>query len=196
MPNAEIKMTEKESLELITSMINQAKEKVSESGTLYLLWGWLILFCCIVQFVGLTFFNYPNVYWVWTLTWVVLIIQAFYLLNKRKRRRVKTYMRELNGYIWLVFFISLMLLFFINWHFNAYKIFNPLLLVLYGMPTFLSGIILKFRPLIIGGICCWILAVVAVFIPLDYQVLLIAVAIVSAWIIPGYILKKNFKKEN
>lgn len=39
----EIKMTEKESLELITSMINKAKNKVTESGALYLFWGWLIL---------------------------------------------------------------------------------------------------------------------------------------------------------
>lgn len=73
MANTEHKMTEKESLELITSMINQAKENVNESGTLYLLWGWLILFCCIVQFVGVKFFNDPNVYLVWILTWVVLM---------------------------------------------------------------------------------------------------------------------------
>ena len=194
MPNAEIKMTEKESLELITSMINQAKEKVNESGTLYLLWGWLILFCCTVQFVGITFFNNPSVYSVWTLTWVVLIIQAFYLRKKRKRSRVRTYMREVNGYVWLVFFICLMLLFVIDWHFNAYKIFNPMLLVLYGMPTFLSGIILKFKPLVAGGICCWLLSILSVFTPLDYQVLLIGLAIISAWIVPGYILRYNSKK--
>jgi hypothetical protein len=193
MANIEHKMTEKESLELITSMINQAKEKVNESGTLYLLWGWLILFCCIVQFVGVEFFNDSNVYLVWLLTWVVLIVQVFYLWRKRKRIRVKTYMREVNAYVWLVFFISLMLLFFIESRFNAYKVFNPLLLMMYGMPTFLSGIILKFKPLVIGGICCWILSIIAVFTPIDYQVLLVGLSIISGWIIPGYILRSTSK---
>jgi hypothetical protein len=64
------------------------------------------------------------------------------------------------------------------------------------MPTFLSGIILKFKPLVIGGISCWLLAVVSVFIPMEYQLLCIAAAVIFAWIIPGYLLKANFKREN
>ncbi len=196
MPANEIKMTEKESLELITSMINRAKEKVNESGTLYLIWGWLILFCCLVQFVGLHFLNYPNAYLIWFLTWILAIYQVFYIRKKRKSSTVKTYMREINGYVWLVFFICMILIFFIESRFQVYSISNPLLLVLYGMPTFLSGIILKFKPLIIGGICCWALSVLSTFIPFDYQLLLIAIAIISAWIVPGYILKQNSKKEN
>jgi|SRR5690242_7653252 len=193
MANTEHKMTEKESLELITSMINQAKENVNESGTLYLLWGWLILFCCIVQFVGVKFFNDPNVYLVWILTWVVLIFQVFYIRNKRKRSRVKTFMREVSSSVWLVFFICLMLLFFIESRYKDYNLFNPLLLDMYGMPTFLMGIILKFRPLVIGAVCCWILSIICVFVPLDYQVLLVGLSIISAWIIPGYILRGTSK---
>lgn len=34
----------KDSLQLIDQMINQAKNRFSENGFLYLLWGWLILF--------------------------------------------------------------------------------------------------------------------------------------------------------
>ena len=195
MPKAEIKMTEKESLELITSMINKAKEKVTESGTLYLVWGWLILFCCLVQFSALHFFNYPHADYVWISTWLLLIYQVYYIRKKRKRSKVKTYMRELSGYVWAVFFICLVLMFFIQIKLNTYQTFNPLLLVMYGMPTFLSGIILRFRPLVVGAICCWILSIFCVFTPLEYQLLLISLAIVAAWIVPGYILKQNFKKE-
>ena len=67
---------------------------------------------------------------------------------------------------------------------------------MYGMPTFLSGIILKFKPLIIGAICCWLLAVATPFANYDYQFLLMACAVIAAWIIPGYLLKEKFKKEN
>jgi hypothetical protein len=67
-------------------------------------------------------------------------------------------------------------------------------LILYGMPTFLSGVILKFKPLMVGAVCCWTLAIISPFINVQYQLLLIAGAVIAAWIIPGYLLKRKFKK--
>lgn len=194
MESDEIRMTEKESMDLIASMINKAKGRVNETGTLYLLWGWLILACCIIQFIGLHFFNYINSYFVWFSTWVLLFYQFFYLGKRKNVSKVKTYTDEINGFVWLVFFICLMLILFIVSYLKKYEMINPVILVLYGMPTFLSGIILKFKPLIIGGICCWVLSILSVFIPGDYQLLLTAAAVIAGWIIPGYILKQNFKK--
>jgi hypothetical protein len=43
MNSEEVPMSETESLRLISSMINKAKNGFSESGTLYLLWGWLTM---------------------------------------------------------------------------------------------------------------------------------------------------------
>ena len=196
MGSSEIRMSEKESLELITSMINKAKGRVNETGTLYLLWGWLILICCIVQFVGIYFFNYAESYYIWFSTWLLVIYQFSYIGSRKKIYKTKTYMGEINGFVWLVFFISMMLVIFIGSYLKKYEIINPLLLMLYGMPTFLSGIILKFKPLLIGGICCWILSVISVFISGDFQLLLVAIAVIAGWIIPGYILRQNFKKKN
>lgn len=192
----EIRMTEKESMELITSMINKAKNRFSENGFLYLIWGWVILICCITQFVADHFFNYANAYYVWFLTWIVVIYQMIYLNKRKKSKKTKTYTDEINSFIWITFFICIMLLFFICIQFEKYEMINPMLLVLYGMPIFLSGIIIKFRPLAIGGICCWILAFISPFIGFEYQLLLIAAAIIAGWIIPGYLLKQKFKKEN
>ena len=194
MDNTELRMTEKESLELITSMINKAKNSVTESGALYLFWGWLILLCCVVQFAGLHFFNYANSYYVWYSTWVLLIFQFFYIVKKKKSFSVKTYTSEINGFVWLAFFICMVLVIFISIHFKYYEIIYPLILVMYGMPTFLSGIILKFRPLIVGGTCCWVFSFLSSFVASEYQSLFIATAVIAAWIIPGYLLKKNYKK--
>ena len=194
MDNTELKMTEKESLELITSMINKAKGRVTENGVLYLFWGWLILICCIVQFVGLHFFDYSKSYYIWFFTWIFLILQFFYIRKQKRTFIVKTYTDEINGFVWLVFFICTVLVIFISIHLKYYEIIYPLILVMYGMPTFLSGIILKFKPLIIGGICCWVFSLLSSFISSEYQSLSIAAAVIVAWIIPGYILKHNFKK--
>ena len=195
MENNEVKLSESESLLLIASMINKAKNRFSESGTLYLLWGWLILICCIVQFIGFYFFD-TDAYYIWFSTWFLLIYQIFYLRKKIKTQKIRTYTEEINGFVWLVFFICMILVAFIGIQFKKYEIIGPMILVLYGMPTFLSGIILKFKPLIIGGICCWIIASVSPFINIDYQLLLTSAAVISGWIIPGYLLKQKFKKAN
>lgn len=196
MNSEEINMTETESLQLITSMINKAKNRFSETGLLYLLWGWLILICCVVQFVSIHYFNYPRAYYIWYSTWLLLIYQFFYLRKRKRNRKVKVYTSEIIGFVWLVFIITYALLVFILIYIKAFTGINPSILVTYGMPTFLSGIILKFKPLIIGGICCWLLAIASPFADYDYQFLLMAFAVIAAWIIPGYLLKAKFKKEN
>ena len=83
---------------------------------------------------------------------------------------------------------------FICSKFETSQLILPLLLIFYGLPTFLSGAVLKFSPLMIGGICCWILAIISTFIGHEFQLILIAVAVIAAWLIPGYLLKAKFKK--
>ena len=192
----ETPMTEKESMELITSMINKAKNNFSERGLLYIVWGWVILFCCAVNFGGIYFFNYSKSYLVWIVVDVVLIFQIIYLRRKKKSGGTRTYTSEINSFVWIVFFICMVLMVFICNAFKKYEMINPMVLVLYGMPTFLSGTIMKFKPLVIGAICCWVLALISPFINIEYQILLIAAAIIAAWLIPGYLLKQKFKKQN
>ncbi|MEP6748253.1 MAG: hypothetical protein ABJB86_11045, partial [Bacteroidota bacterium] len=192
-------ITQQQSLSIIESMINKAKNQFSENGFIYLLWGWIILVCSSGQFFLQHILHYPKYYLVWTLTWVAVAIQIFYYSRKEKRKMVKTYTDEITGYVWLSFVIMMVL---------CGSLFNRMLkpdqeymgtviiLVLYGMPTFLSGIILKFKPLIGGGLCCWSLSVLSLWLPHDITVLLLSIAVIAAWIIPGYLLRSRFIKQN
>lgn len=189
----EQQISERESLALIASMVNKAKNTFSETGKLYIIWGWLIFLCCLVQFLALKIFN-KNISYIWFSTWVLLIYQIFFLRKKRRLRKVRTYTEEINGFVWLVFFICLLILAFIGIQFEQYQMIDPMILVLYGMPTFLSGVILKFRPLIVGGIICWLLAILSTFVNINFQLLLVAAGVAAGWIIPGYILRSRFKK--
>ena len=92
-------MTEKESMDLITSMINKAKNNFSERGLLYIVWGWVILFCCVTSFIGDHFFHYTKIYFVWLVTYLVIIFQVFYLRKMRKSRSANTYTGEINAYV-------------------------------------------------------------------------------------------------
>ena len=71
----------------------------------------------------------------------------------------------------------------------------PIIIVLYGIGTFVSGGALKFMPLKAGGIVCWILAVIAIRVDFEYQLLLIAAAVLIAYLIPGYLLKQKYHKQ-
>lgn len=189
-------MTEAESLSIISGMINHAKNRFSETGHLYLLWGFVILICCITQFIMLYFFKNNNSYYIWFSTWLVAIYQFYYLFRKQKRERVKTYTDEIIGFVWLTFMICSFILVYILIKSNTFHAINACVLVMYGMPTFLSGVILRFKSLRVGGIICWLLAIAAMFTSYQYQLLLLALAVIAAWIIPGYLLRAKFKKEN
>jgi len=192
------KFSGEESLRLIQSMINRAQDKFAENGHLYLLWGWVVFICSLTQFGLQRIFNLgPDRTWyVWTTTWVALIYQVSYIRRKRRKMQVRTYTGDILAYVWLVFGIATLLMVFILGSNHQYALINPVLLVSYGVPTFTSGIILRFRSLMWGGMTCWILAVVSSMVLNDFQLVIIALAVLIAWIIPGYQLRNKFKQSN
>lgn len=189
----------KQSLLLIESMINRAKDRFAEDGSMYLLWGWVVFVCSLAQFVLLHFFRYPYHHLVWTVLWIFFVYQIIYIRRRNKYKTVRTYTDYIMGYVWLTFVIVIFLLVFVIGQLTTgeyYTHINPIMLALYGMPVFLSGIILRFRPLVLGGVGCWILSIVAMLIAdYDYQFLMIPVAMMIAWIIPGYLLRAKYKRQ-
>lgn len=181
-----------ESLKLIESMIYKAQNRFSENGTLYLLWGWVVFFCSIIQYVSLKFF-FTNASMIWSVTILVLIYQIIYLSKKQKKEKVKTYTDEIIGYVWMTFGICMGLLTVIMSKLNVWMLFYPFIFLFYGIPTFLSGAIMRFKPLMIGGFCCWLLSVAATFITSIEVILLFIPAVLFGWIIPGYLLRARFK---
>ncbi len=191
-------MSSADSLALIESMINKAKNQFSENGHLYLLWGWVVFICSLGQYLGMRILKIQESYYVWILTWVAVIYMIIYLVKNKKKRRVVTYTDELLGAIWIAFSIVMCLSGFIlgqTMGTRFYELLNPIYLTIYGMPTFISGVVLKFRPLKTGAAVCWVLAVLSTFIPVTEHLLLIAIAMVAAWIIPGYLLKQRYNNQ-
>ncbi len=190
-------LSTRDSLQLIESMINKAQNRFSENGHLYLLWGWVVLVCSITSFIAIYFYdNGKSVMYVWMLTIPTVIYQMIYLARVKKKTAVRTYTDEINSYVWLVFVVMGFLVGIIVGRSGQPQLFNPLVLMLYGMPTFLSGVILKFRPLRIGAVCCWVLALVSVLIPYQFSFLLLGLAVITTWIIPGYLLRSRFKTQH
>ena len=68
---------------------------------------------------------------------------------------------------------------------------TPFILLLAGFPTFVSGFIIKFKPLIIGGISFWVFALIAHFTGGNVELLATPAAILIGYLIPGYLLKRR-----
>jgi len=188
-----------QSLQLIESMINRAKDKYAEDGYLYLIWGWMVFGCSLLQFLLMHVFQYPQHYIVWLATIPVFIYQAFYIRKKHKQQTVVTYTDSIIGFVWITFSIVIVLIGFLIGQLTGgdyYIHIIPLLLAVYGMPVFLTGVIVRFKPLIFGGIACWVLCIISTFIKIyDYQFLCIPLAMLLAWIIPGYMLRAKYKSQ-
>jgi hypothetical protein len=185
-----------DSLRLIDSMINQAKNRFNENGFLYLLWGWLILACAIGHFVliKLNWFKHPEIIWA---SWIIaMIYQIIFLVRKKKTEKVKTYSDTIISSIWICFGMCMMVLTIIISRNNGWMYMNPIILLMYGIPTFLSGVVMQFTPLKIGGIACWMLAILSTFFLPIYYLLFLAAAVIVAWIIPGYLLRKKYNAQN
>lgn len=195
-------INEIESFQIIQEMIQKARNHFTENGHLYLIWGWVILFCSIAHFILDHFYHFPGFDRVWLLTWVVLIYQFYYIYKKRKQERARTYTDKLVGYVWMAFGLALFLCAFAVVYVSresGVKVFGvlyPVFLALYGIPTFLSGVILKVPPLQRGGLYCWALSLISIFLPSDFQILLLGAAAIVAWIIPGFWLQRYHKSLN
>jgi hypothetical protein len=67
---------------------------------------------------------------------------------------------------------------------------EPYILGAVSIPTVVTGILTRFRPLIVGGVLFILFAVIAVNVHTDYLRSLVSVAaLISGYLIPGYLLR-------
>ncbi|MBN9379613.1 MAG: hypothetical protein J0H74_02530 [Chitinophagaceae bacterium] len=190
----EKELSGQESLQLITQMINRAKNDYIETGVSALMWGAIITFCALVTFVNVSFLRYDWLNAVWLLTFIAIIPQIVIARRERKQRKHKGHDDRLIGGIWLSFAVAMILTNYIDirWGLNMPV---PLYLTLYGVPTFTIGYGRKFRFMIVGGVACWVFAILSSLTPSPWQILYLAGGAQLAWFIPGLILRKRYLKE-
>jgi hypothetical protein len=185
--------TEKDSLRLINEMISKAKKSHIEKGIASILWGALIVFCSLANWAQLTFkfsFNFD----VWSLTIVALLFQIFFSVKDKKNKNFESHEQSFIKYAWWSFGISLFLvIFYINKH-NQSAETSSLFMMLYGIPTFITGGATKFKPMIWGGLFCWVASFISIFTIVQADLLLMAACGLFAWLIPGIILWRNYKQ--
>lgn len=182
-----------DSLRLIQDMIQAAKQDLSDHSFDLLLWGWLVLVAAVAHYVLLQT-SYSKPWLVWPVLMTLGSVAAFVNGARRGRReRTRTVQGDFMKYLWSGFGVLMLMLIGVGtvsgWN-NTY----PLIIALYGLGTFATGGTLRFRPLVWGGAACWLLATVAFRVAFDTQLLLVAAAVLVAYVIPGHMLKNQYRR--
>lgn len=209
----EKQLSEKESLELITQMINKAKNSYHNTGIGSMMWGAVVAVCSLEKLAEIHF-NYKLPFDIYLLTLIAIVPQVFITIKEKKERKVKSYDDIYMDYLWLGFGISIFLLIhiinnvFYAWSpvaeeyktitgnsadFRINEFISPLFLILYGMPTFVTGAACKFRPMLWGGLFCWLCSIITVYTPVKIDLLLTGLSAILAWFIPGIMMEKEYQ---
>ena len=189
METEEKMMTGEESLKIITDMINKTKVDIRQGSFHLLFWGWLIVFCSLTEYLLFKFTGYATPWYIWFMVVPGIIISLAYGFIKGRKSTVRTYAAMLYVWTWISFlFASIVLFILLSDRMGS---FGPYILTVAAIPTFISGFILKFKPLIIGGVSFWIFALIGHFGGHDLAALSVPVAMLTGYLIPGYLLKRR-----
>jgi hypothetical protein len=190
----EEKFSPEESLLLIRSMIDKTKSNAAADSFYFLTWGWLTFIICIVQYVMLVFLKSPHHYYAWFLIWLGVIAVIVKSFKEKKEKKVVSYIDDSMKYLWTGIGITF---FVLGWicAMNEWQKCFPLFIMLYGLGTFTSGCLIKFKPFVIGGIICWIAAPLASCCSYEWQILITAFALLVSYIIPGHLLQAKYSKK-
>lgn len=187
-------LNEKESLELISRMIKNTQNNVKKGeGRPFLIWGYTtVILTLAVWYMVSTTMNY---YWygLWFLLPVVGL-SLTYQFCRDHTPGVRTYIDRIVNYVWMVcggvgFTVS------------AVSMFDPRLSVLYivvllmGIGTTLTGLITRYKPLVVAGILSLLLSFLCLFIKGNDQLLIFAAVFVVMMVIPGHILNHYSNKQ-
>ncbi len=188
----EKQLTEKESLALITSMISKAKNSSIDSGIGPLFWGVLITICSLVTFAE-TKFNVTLGFDIWLISMIAVLPQIFFTWRAKKEKVFIPHDETMMNYVWGTFAICVfMLSFYTSQTHTSNGI--ALYMMVFGIPTFITGGIRNFKPMILGGLICWICSITSYYVSFPNGMLLMALSAVAAWLLPGIILRRRYLK--
>ncbi len=182
-------LTPTQSLQLIQDMVRQATQSFQKSNFYFLVWGVGFAVAGVLDHVLLR--AGVELHW---MVWPVMgllggVASGIHGAKEGRRQGVLTWMDRVQMWLWGSYTITLILLIVaaVSWGRDP----NPFVLLLTGLPTFVTGALMRFRPLMIGGILFWVIGLLSLFVLREYSSLVFAFAIAVGYVIPGILLKRH-----
>ena len=188
-------MNHSEQLNLINEAINKTKEQLKPTSINFIFWGLLISMMSLIHYSFPEFIQktaYSSILY-WTIIPIIgMIITIIYNIKVGVRLGFETHIGRALKLVWGVFNIAWLLIVVLS----IFKKQNPVeeILFLLGVILLITALLIRFTPLIVGGIAV-IACSVLITLSTGVNVLLInAVATFVGLFIPGlslYLSKKH-----
>jgi hypothetical protein len=188
--------TPEESFDVINKAIANFKINYKESSKVFLLWGWMLTLASVSNFILLKFVHSMEP-WVlkgyvilgsWALFILIGFIIMYFMVRKMNRtKKVHSHIDKFIDYLWWVTAPSFIIATFICIKLGIAP--PPLMLLVAGIATTTTGLVIKFRPLTIGGMSFFVFSVAATFVTNEYMALVVSAALICGYLIPGYLLR-------
>lgn len=203
------RISEKESLEIITEMISRTKDRYIGDGNILLLWGYLTVVMTAVIW-GLLALTHNGVWnWLWFVIWIVGGIATPIMARKNQRRNgMKSYSDKISSSIWSIVGYSgivstlCCLGFLLLKGIDCWSMMFAFALIIVPFAEMAQGIVVREKSFLIGGgiglltgiftVCC-----IAGGVPLhaNWFLPLFMVAFIFMMVVPGHILNSKYKRQ-
>lgn len=206
----EKKLNERESLELITRMIQETKNKLEVGdGNVLLIWGYVSVCTAILVYVMIMLTgNNPLVNWLWFL--IPLIGYGVMQKQKRKETGVKShsssYVDKISAGIWknvsiIACLFGTICMAFMFCGYNCWVLMFAYAFIIIGFGSIAQGVIIREQSLTFGGLfsiaaggvvaSC---AICDIPIYITWAIPLYILCFILMMIIPGHIINRKAKK--
>ena len=185
-----------EGFDIITKAISNFKMNYKEGAQAFLLWGWLLSLAAFSNFFILRILDSREAYdqaGLFSLgNWAAFLIVGFVIMffMERKVRREKKVYSHLDRYVnqlWWVAVASFLIGTVLCIRLGIAP--PPVMLLIAGFATTTTGLFIRFRPFIAGGMAFFGFSIVSAFVSNEYIALVVGAAIIVGYLIPGYLLK-------
>lgn len=180
-----------ESFKIISEMINSSRKKITDNSFFFLLWGWTVFVAALLQYtlfrldIDMHYIPWP------ILTTGATVAHIAYGIRLEKTVTTKTYLDEFLKIMWLSMWGTIAIGFPLTIYIANFKTAYMLIVLLYSLGSFITGALLKFKPLIFGAIISALCCINFAFWGFPEVLLIMAVSILFTYIIPGHILKRR-----
>ncbi|MBN1270637.1 MAG: hypothetical protein JXB26_00045 [Candidatus Aminicenantes bacterium] len=183
---------------IIKKMIEKTKKETAESGLFFISLG---IFAAIVTFtIGiLEFFNlYHLVLPTLIIAAVVSGVVGYLTVTKKERKeKVKSYPKTILYGVLFSCGLSVLMIVFIFPLLKVYpwSLIPTLVSVIMGIAFFSVGIIFEFRHIQWCSVVWWVGAIILALTQNQLRFLIMIAIIILGWILPGFILNKQYKNQ-